>query len=170
MAMTLTQTAQVLGCSYEAVRQNFKRYKDKELQGHFQTVGRTTTIDDYAVEFLRSLRATSPIVIEQQEQSEKVEELNEQLKAALFELHSIEKEYREYTIATAPKIALAEFAESLKERAALAEQKADEQQQEIERLQAELQKERAEKETQALELEKEKTRSIKFGEFWKRRK
>ena len=62
------------GISYEAVRAQVKRFAT-ELEGHIVRDGRQQLLDDEAVAFLDSRRASNPVVIYQQGKDEQIEEL-----------------------------------------------------------------------------------------------
>lgn len=63
-------------CTYEAVRQQTSRYS-KELAGHSHLDGKTRYYDDWAVDFLRERRKKNPIIIEQTDTKQLIEELQQ---------------------------------------------------------------------------------------------
>ena len=170
MYYNMGQVATELRCSYENVRKQFNRYRDKELKDHWIKNGRQFLLDDEAVDFLKSHKPVNITIVENEAANEKIDQLNEQLKAALLELHSVEKEYREYTLAMAPKLALAEKSEKLKEDFEKVESTNRELAMQVEELRAALAASEQTSQEQQQALETEKTRKLKFSEFWKRRK
>lgn len=62
------------GITYEAVRAQVKRFS-AELEAHIVRDGRQQLLDDEAVAFLDSRRASNPVVIYQQDKDEQIEEL-----------------------------------------------------------------------------------------------
>ena len=74
--------------SYEAVRKQIKKYS-KELEGLVYKKGRTTFLTEEAIDFLDSHRQDRTIVLEQSNDSERIEMLrteNERLKNMIIEL------------------------------------------------------------------------------------
>ena len=67
------------GVTYEAVRQQVKRYQ-KELEGHIHQEGRTQYLDDVAVAILNEHRSRNPIVLYNAEASDRANELERQLR------------------------------------------------------------------------------------------
>lgn len=68
--------------SYEAVRQQVVRYKDK-LAGHVIRDGRQQLLDEDAVAFLDAKRMKNPVAIIQMDKDERIEALEDQVKALL---------------------------------------------------------------------------------------
>ena len=60
--LTIKAYAKESGVTYEAVRQQIKRYSE-ELEGHIHLQGRTQYLDDEAVAFLDQHRLEKPIVV-----------------------------------------------------------------------------------------------------------
>lgn len=75
---TIKDLAKELGVSYEAVRQQVKRYEERELSGHVYATGKTQYLDGFAVEFLRTKRNLSPVVMQQQDRDEDVERIKQE--------------------------------------------------------------------------------------------
>jgi hypothetical protein len=75
---SIKEVARLFGCSYEAVRQQVKRYS-VELDGHIFKNNRTQLLDDDAVAFLRKHREESPVVIENIETNALIEKLRAEL-------------------------------------------------------------------------------------------
>ena len=73
---TIKDMASEFKCTYEAVRQQTSRYS-KELAGHSHLDGKTRYYDDWAVEFLRERRKKNPIIIEQTDTKQLIEELQQ---------------------------------------------------------------------------------------------
>lgn len=68
--------------SYEAVRQQVVRYKD-ELAGHVIRDGRQQLLDEDAIAFLDAKRMKNPVSIIQMDKDERIEALENQVKALL---------------------------------------------------------------------------------------
>lgn len=64
--------------TYEAVRQQIKRYRD-QLDDHIIQDGRTQYLDDIAVAFLDEKRQKNPVVVYQQGKDETIEELQQEV-------------------------------------------------------------------------------------------
>ena len=79
------------GCSYEAVRQQVRRYKN-DLNGHITKVGKTQYLDDDAVIFLDSKRKTNPVIILEVEKDETIKRLEEENKALLLKVATLQEE------------------------------------------------------------------------------
>lgn len=79
------------GCSYEAVRQQVRRYKN-DLNGHITKVGKTQYLDDDAVIFLDSKRKTNPVIILEVEKDETIKRLEEENKALLLKVATLQDE------------------------------------------------------------------------------
>lgn len=81
MPKTIKELAQDMNCSYEAVRQQVKRYR-RELSGHISYIGPAQTLDDYACDFLQQKRKESPISIVNVNRNDRMRELEDDLRAA----------------------------------------------------------------------------------------
>ena len=89
--VSLKDYAKESGVTYEAVRQQVKRYS-ADLEGHIHQQGRTQYLDDAGVAILDSHRAQRPMVIyeadydrELRQKEQEVKILNEELKEAYKE-------------------------------------------------------------------------------------
>ena len=67
--------------TYEAVRQQIKRFRD-QLDDHIIQDGRTQYLDDIAVAFLDERRQKNPVVVYQQSKDEAIEKLRLELEGA----------------------------------------------------------------------------------------
>ena len=83
--ISLKDLAHQNGVSYEAVRQQVKRYA-VELTGHIFVEGRTQFLDDFAVEFLEGKRKSNPVIVYESDKDEEIERLQEENKALLLRL------------------------------------------------------------------------------------
>ena len=88
--VTLKEYASSKGCSYEAVRKQVNRYK-KELDGHISKVGRTQYLDEDAVIFLDSKRASNPIIVLENGKDEEIRRLNEENKRLLIKIADLQE-------------------------------------------------------------------------------
>lgn len=84
--ITIKDLAKQLDVSYEAVRQQVKRYADRELEGHIVAAGKVQYLDEFAVEFLRSKRNLSPVVLVQQDRDAAYEQIEQENKALLVKV------------------------------------------------------------------------------------
>ena len=73
------------GITYEAVRQQVKRYQN-ELEGHIHQEGRTQFLDDIAVEILNEHRAKNPIAIYDSSKDEMIEQLKQEKENLLIKV------------------------------------------------------------------------------------
>ena len=73
------------GITYEAVRQQVKRYQN-ELEGHIHQEGRTQFLDDIAVEILNEHRAKNPIAIYDSSKDEMIEQLKQEKENLLIKI------------------------------------------------------------------------------------
>lgn len=80
--MSIKDYAKARNISYEAARQQVKRYAD-ELDGHITRQNRTQYLDDYAVELLDDHRQQSPVVVINQDKNEELEKLRDENKALM---------------------------------------------------------------------------------------
>lgn len=92
--ISIRDYAKEKGVSYEAIRQQIKRYK-AELDGHISKVGRTQYLDDEAVDFLDQKRATNPVIVMEISKDEEIERLKAEKEALLLELASVNKKLNE---------------------------------------------------------------------------
>lgn len=127
--VSFREYARETGVSYEAVRQQVKRYA-AELEGHIHQQGRTQLLDDAAVAFLDAHRQHRTMTIYDADPSAKMEELHAKLEAALMENRALLKEIGELGKAKA-RLEAAEAAQARLEAAkdeykALAEKNAQE--------------------------------------------
>ena len=84
--VTIKEYASVRNISYEAVRQSIKRHS-AELGDHIFKQGRTTCLDDQAVEILDNYRVTRAVKISAQEVTEQNEYID-QLKDQIMQLQN----------------------------------------------------------------------------------
>lgn len=87
--MSIKDYANARKISYEAARQQVKRY-EKELQGHISKQNRTQYLDDFAVELLDEHRQQNPVVIINQDRSEEIERLRAENKALLQQVAALQ--------------------------------------------------------------------------------
>lgn len=87
--MSIKDYARARKISYEAARQQVKRYAD-ELAGHISRQNRTQYLDDYAVGLLDDHRQQSPIVIVNQDRDEEIERLRVENKALLQQIAALQ--------------------------------------------------------------------------------
>lgn len=170
MAHTIKQAAEVFGCTYEATRQMVTRYSD-ELAGHIEKKGRSQVLDEYAFNFLKSKREQSPIIIENDDKSAELEQLETAFKAlelkyieALESFKDLQTEHITYIKEMTPKLALAESADSLKKEVQEQHDKNDELAARVQELEAQLEQKAAEAVNVAELLHQEQTRKLKFSE------
>lgn len=83
--MSLKEYARVSNVSYEAVRQQVKRYAS-ELEGHVHREGRQQFLDDEAIAFLDGKRQKNPVVIYQASKDDELEDLRAENTKLLKEL------------------------------------------------------------------------------------
>lgn len=87
--MSIKDYAKARKISYEAARQQVKRY-EKELQGHISKQNRTQYLDDYAVALLDDHRAQNPVVVINQDRDEEIERLRQENKALLQQVAALQ--------------------------------------------------------------------------------
>lgn len=87
--MSIKEYARARKISYEAARQQVKRY-EKELQGHISKQNRTQYLDDYAVELLDEHRQQNPVVVINQDRDEEIERLRVENKALLQQIATLQ--------------------------------------------------------------------------------
>ena len=76
--------------SYEAVRQQVKRY-EKQLGEHVVKVGRTKYLDEEAVAFLDDKRKKNPVIILEQNKDDELEQLKNENKALLLKVAELQE-------------------------------------------------------------------------------
>lgn len=76
--ISLKDYAKDNGISYEAVRQQVKRYSE-DLEGHIRHEGRTQLLDDTAVAILDSHRARNPVAVYDRGRDKEIHELEEEI-------------------------------------------------------------------------------------------
>ena len=87
--MSIKDYARARKISYEAARQQVKRYAD-ELAGHISRQNRTQYLDDYAVSLLDDHRQQNPVVVINQDRSEEIERLRVENKALLQQVATLQ--------------------------------------------------------------------------------
>lgn len=87
--MSIKDYARARKISYEAARQQVKRYAE-ELDGHIAKQNRTQYLDDYAVELLDDHRAQNPVVVINQDRDEEIERLRAENKALLQQVATLQ--------------------------------------------------------------------------------
>lgn len=75
--------------TYEAVRQQVKRYAD-ELDGHIIKISRTQYLDDEAVAFLDEKRKRNPIIIQEVNKNQEIRALQDENKALLLKVTELQ--------------------------------------------------------------------------------
>lgn len=130
--MSIKDYARARKISYEAARQQVKRYAD-ELAGHISRQNRTQYLDDYAVSLLDDHRQQNPVVVINQDRSEEIERLRAENKALLQQIATLQDRLltaQESAIEAAKATARLEAAEAdrsrLEARTAALESKLDE--------------------------------------------
>lgn len=136
--ISIKDYAKESGVTYEAVRQQVKRYQ-AELEGHIHIQGRTQYLDDVAVAILNSHRSVNPIVVYdkgagedfralQQELAEaraETKDFWEQLKKKDETMALLVQQNEQYRLQAASVARLEADNEAAKRRAAEAEEKAE---------------------------------------------
>lgn len=157
--VSIRDYAKMNNVSYEAIRQQVKRYED-ELNGHIIKQNRTQFLDAVAVDILDQHRKENPVVIINKDtdsrlkqledenknllikvaqQADKISQLNEDLKNKIEQMTSLLLENKEKTLLLEQKKDQAEEINQLKEQL---DQEKKEQLNEIEKLKNELEKEK----------------------------
>lgn len=116
--MSIKDYAKARKISYEAARQQVKRYAE-ELDGHIAKQNRTQYLDDYAVELLDDHRAQNPVVVINQDRDEEIERLRTENKALLQQVATLQDRLltaQEDAIAAAKQTAMLEAAQADKDR------------------------------------------------------
>lgn len=89
--VTVKEYAETHGVTIQAVYQQLKRKKNKPfIDAHSKVVKGTKYLDSEAVEYLENQRDNTPSVVVQEDNSDRLKELqneNELLKAKIFELY-----------------------------------------------------------------------------------
>ena len=88
--ITLREYAKRNNVSYEAVRKQVVRYK-LELDGHISKIKKTQYLDDDAVKFLDSKRQENPIIIQEADRSERIEQLEAENKILLLKVAELQE-------------------------------------------------------------------------------
>lgn len=83
--ISIKEYAKKNNVSYEAIRQQVKRY-EAELEGHIHKQNRTQFLDDEAVSILDQHRQESPVVILNQDIDDKIKQLEEENKNLLIKV------------------------------------------------------------------------------------
>lgn len=91
MQKSIKELSKELNCSYEAVRQQIKRYSS-ELSEHITKNGKTQLLDEYACEFLKSKRTENPVVLQTIEKDEYTKQLEQENKTLLIAVNELQKE------------------------------------------------------------------------------
>ena len=135
--ISIRDLAKQTGVTYEAVRQQVKRYSN-ELEGHIHIEGRTQFLDDFAVELLESKRQASPVVVYEANKDEEISRLQAENKALLLRLTEKQEkieQLQERLLEAASTPALLTAAQT---ELATIKSKAEEQAQELQQVRAEL--------------------------------
>ena len=88
---SIKEFARLENISYEAVRQQIKRYEN-ELQGHLFKEGRTRYLDDWAMDFLREKKKKNPIIIQQYDHAAEIEQLKLEKEQLLMQLNLVQNQ------------------------------------------------------------------------------
>ena len=83
--VSIRDYAKMNNVSYEAIRQQVKRYED-ELNGHIIKQNRTQFLDDVAVDILDQHRKENPVVIINKDTDSRLKQLEDENKNLLSEL------------------------------------------------------------------------------------
>lgn len=116
--MSIKDYAKARNISYEAARQQVKRYAE-ELDGHITRQNRTQYLDDYAVELLDDHRQQNPVVVINQDRDEALEQLREENKALTQRVMLLQDKLltaQESAIEAAKAMAMLEAAEADRSR------------------------------------------------------
>lgn len=152
--VSIRDYAKMNNVSYEAIRQQVKRYED-ELNGHIIKQNRTQFLDDVAVDILDQHRKENPVVIINKDtdsrlkqledenknllikvaqQADKISQLNEDLKNKIEQMTSLLLENNEKTLLLEQKKDQAEEINQLKEQ--LDQEKKEQLNQQVKQLKA----------------------------------
>lgn len=85
VATTIKEFARKHGITYEATRQQVRRYAD-ELEGHIKKNGRTMVLDEWAEDFLAQKREDNPLVVAQMDLQRQIQDLQNENKALVIKL------------------------------------------------------------------------------------
>ena len=107
MLISIKDYAKDNGVSYEAVRQQVKRYQN-ELEGHIHQEGRTQFLDDVAVAILNDHRAKNPTVLYDKGRDETIQQLRKEVDDLTAELDF----YKTKLIQTQERLLLTEGAQA----------------------------------------------------------
>ena len=122
--VTIKEFARTENCSYEAIRQQIKRY-ETDLKSHIIKQGRTRFIDEYAAKFLREKRRAAPIVIQEQNKDDELQQLRDENKNLLIKLAAVQEELHQLDIEQRENIKFRLEADQNKKQLEAAEQKAN---------------------------------------------
>lgn len=136
--ISLKDLAHQNGVSYEAVRQQVKRYA-ADLSGHIFVEGRTQFLDDFAIEFLEGKRKTNPVIVYESNKDEEIERLQEENKTLLLRLSEKQEKIEQLQDRLLEAAGAPALLESAKAQIAEGEQKRDRLQRERDSLDKELQ-------------------------------
>lgn len=89
--MTVKQLADEQGVTYESIRRLLARHM-AELEGHIHEKNRVRYLDEYAVDFLKSRRRESPIVVKMDDRGEEIENLTSEVAALRDKLAAAQAE------------------------------------------------------------------------------
>lgn len=174
--ITIKDLAKEMNVSYEAVRQQVKRYAKRELEGHVYATGKVQYLDDFAVEFLRAKRTLSPVVVSQGNSNEEIEHLQNANKKLLLEVDAAKDEVialQKELLKNSNAVALLKAAEDqqakLEKDLKEARQEAKEADRERRESEDRAWKRERELENKAADLQKQLDRLAVAG-FWERRK
>ena len=88
---TLKEYANENHITYEAVRQQVKRY-EKELINHIKKIKRTKYLDEFAIEFLDKKRVDNPVIIMESSKEDEIKRLVGENKALLLKVASLQEQ------------------------------------------------------------------------------
>lgn len=88
---TLKEYANENHITYEAVRQQVKRY-EKELINHIKKIKRTNYLDEFAIEFLDKKRVDNPVIIMESSKDDEIKRLVGENKALLLKVASLQEQ------------------------------------------------------------------------------
>lgn len=92
--MTLKEYATKNNISYEAVRQQVKRYSE-ELKNHVEVINRVQYLDQFAVEFLDHKRKNNIVAVYNQEKNENQSQLEKEVNQLKGRLAQRNEDYQE---------------------------------------------------------------------------
>lgn len=88
---TLKEYANENHITYEAVRQQVKRY-EKELINHIKKIKRTKYLDEFAIEFLDKKRVDNLVIIMESSKDDEIKRLVGENKALLLKVASLQEQ------------------------------------------------------------------------------